>query len=172
MYPLLLLSDLVPRQLAPTVGQSVLATSGEVAFSPIFINMVSGGGLIMGREFRLGTLIFVADDSTWLKEAPLDVEALPIHGSSHFHTSACGVLLRQPSTPYWSALMSPSHSAGRLCKRSGRSRLQRWVKHAVACQTATPKSRQSSLTNFTAVQSTCRLALQTRFPRAGAVTPQ
>ena len=76
------------------MGQSVLATSGEVAFSLIFINMVSSGGLVMGREFRLGALTFIADDSAWLQEAPLDVEALPIRGSSHFRASACGVLLR------------------------------------------------------------------------------
>lgn len=121
------------------MGQSVLATSGEVAFSPIFINMVSGGGLVIGREFRLGALTFVADDSGWLQEAPLDVEALRIRGSSHFRTSAGSVLLRQPSTPYQSVLASSSHSAGRHRKRSGRSRLQRWVKHAVARQTFTPQ---------------------------------
>ena len=93
MYPLFLLSDLVPRQLTPIVGQSVLATSGEVAFSSISINMVSGGGLVMGCEFRLGVLTFIADDSAWLQEAPLNVEALLIRGASHFHASACGVLL-------------------------------------------------------------------------------
>ena len=48
------------------MGQSVLATSGEVAFSPIFINMVSSGDLVMGCEFRLGALTFVVDDSAWL----------------------------------------------------------------------------------------------------------
>ena len=31
-----------------------------------------------GREIRLGALVFVADDSAWLQEAPLDVEALPV----------------------------------------------------------------------------------------------
>ena len=50
----------------------------------------------MGSEFRLGALTFIADDSAWLQEAPLDVEALPVCGSSHFHVSAYGVLLRQP----------------------------------------------------------------------------
>lgn len=59
----------------------------------IFINMVSGGGLVVGREFRLGALTFVADDSAWLQEAVLDVEALPIRGASHFRVSACSVLL-------------------------------------------------------------------------------
>ena len=40
--------------------------------------MVSGGGLAEGREIRLGVLIFVADESAWLQEAPLDVEALHV----------------------------------------------------------------------------------------------
>ena len=44
---------------------------------PIPINMVSGGGLAEGREIRLGALVFIADDSAWLQEAPLDVDALP-----------------------------------------------------------------------------------------------
>ena len=82
------------------MGQSVLATSGKVAFSSTFISMVLGGDLVMGREFRLGALIFIADDSAWLQEAPLDVEALPAHGSAHFHASSCSVLLRQPSSSY------------------------------------------------------------------------
>ena len=82
------------------MGQSVLATSGEVVFSSISISMVSGGDLVMGREIRLGALIFVADDSTWLQEAPLDVEALLARGSAHFRESSCGVLLRQSSSPY------------------------------------------------------------------------
>ena len=84
----------------PTLGQIVLATFGEVAFSLIFISMVSGGGLVVGREFGLGALTFVADDSAWIQEAPLDVEALPVRGSSHFRASSCGVLLRWPSSPY------------------------------------------------------------------------
>ena len=42
--------------------------------------MVFGGVLVEGREIRLGTLTFIADDSAWLQEAPLNVEALPIRG--------------------------------------------------------------------------------------------
>ena len=62
--------------------------------------MVSSGGLDLGREIRLGALVFIVDDSTWLQEAPLNVEALPIRGAAHFCASACGVLLCQPSTQY------------------------------------------------------------------------
>ena len=34
--------------------------------------MVSAGVLDEGQEIRLGTLTFIADDSAWLQEAPLD----------------------------------------------------------------------------------------------------
>ena len=99
---------------------------------PIPINMVSSGGLAEGREILLGALVFVADDSAWLQEAPLDVEALPVRGATHFRACVCGVLLRQPSTQYRSAPVASSLPTAHRRKRSGRSRLQRWVRHAVA----------------------------------------
>src|SRR3954470_23893441 len=101
--------------------------------------MVSAGVLMKGREIRLGALTFVADDSAWLQEAPLDIDALPVRGETHFRACVRGVLLRQPSTQYRSALVSSPHLVYRRRKRSGRSRLQRWVRHAVARQTATPQ---------------------------------
>ena len=91
------------------------------------------------REIRLGALVFVADDSAWLQEAPLDVEALPVRGATHFRACIRGVLLRQPSTQYRSAPVASSLPAARQHKHSGRSRLQRWVRHAVARQSATPQ---------------------------------
>ena len=101
--------------------------------------MVSGGGLALGREIRLDALVFIADDSAWLQEASLNVEALPIRGAVHFRASACGVLLRQPSTQYRPAPASSALPVVCRRKRSGRSRLQRWVKHAVARQSSTPQ---------------------------------
>ena len=101
--------------------------------------MVSGGGLAEGREIHLGALVFVVDDSAWLQEAPLDVEALPVRGATHFRPYVRGILLRQPSTQYRSAPVASSLPAVRRHKRSGRSRLQRWVRHAVARQSATPQ---------------------------------
>ena len=47
-----------------------------------------------GREIRLGALVFVADDSAWLQEAPLDIDALPVRGATHFRACVRGVLLR------------------------------------------------------------------------------
>ena len=99
--------------------------------------MVVGGGLAEGREIRLGALIFIADDSTWLQEAPLDIEALPVRGVTHFHACVRGVLLRQLSTQYRSTPMVSSLPTICHRKRSSRSRLQRWVKHAVARHSAT-----------------------------------
>ena len=99
--------------------------------------MVSAGVLVEGQEVRLGTLAFIADDSAWLQEAPLDVDALPVHGATHFRACVRGVLLRQPSTQYRSAPPSSTLPVSRQRKRSGRSRLQRWVRHAVARQSAT-----------------------------------
>src|SRR4051812_28005902 len=99
--------------------------------------MDSGGVLVEGREIRLGTLTFIADDSAWLQEAPLDVDALPVHGATHFRACVRGVLLRQPSTHYRSAPALSSLPVSRRRKRSSRSRLQQWVRHAVAGQSAT-----------------------------------
>ena len=56
--------------------------------------MVSGGALVEGREIRLGALAFITDDSAWLQEAPLDVDALPVRGATHFLACVRGVLLR------------------------------------------------------------------------------
>ena len=92
-----------------------------------------------GREIRLGALTFIADDSAWLQEAPLDVDALPVRGATHFRACVRGVLLRQPSTQYRSAPVASPRPVSRRRKRSGRSRLQRWVRHAVARQSATPQ---------------------------------
>ena len=70
--------------------------------------MVSGGVLVEGREIRLGALTFIADDSAWLQEAPLDIDALPVHGATNFRACVRGVLLRQPSTQYRSVFVSSS----------------------------------------------------------------
>ena len=38
----------------------------------------------VGGEVHFGAISFIADDSGWLREAALDVEALPIRGATHF----------------------------------------------------------------------------------------
>ena len=101
--------------------------------------MVFGGVSVEGREIRLGALTFIVDDSAWLQEAPLDVDALPVREATHFSACVRGILLRQPSTPYWLAPVLSSLPVSCRRKRSGRSRLQRWVRHAVARQSAIPQ---------------------------------
>ena len=49
--------------------------------------------MVEGREIRLGAVTFVADDSAWLQEAPLDVDALPVRGVTNFSS----VRPRRPS---------------------------------------------------------------------------
>ena len=78
----------------------------KVAVFPISLIMVSAGVLVEGREIRLGALTFITDDSAWLQEAPLDIDALPVRGATHFRACVRGVLLRQPSTQYRSALVA------------------------------------------------------------------
>lgn len=83
----------------------------------------------MGHEILFGALSFIANDLAWLQDTPLDIETLPSRGATHFRASSCGVLLLQPSTPV--SIFSP---VTRRNKRSGRSRLQHWVRHALARQ--------------------------------------
>ena len=76
-----------------------------------------------GRKICLDALTFIADDFAWLQEAPLDVDALPVRGATHFRACVRGVLLRQPSTHYRSAPVLFSLPVSRRRKRSGQSRL-------------------------------------------------
>ncbi|KAI5002795.1 hypothetical protein ZWY2020_027445 [Hordeum vulgare] len=85
----------------------------------------------MGHEILFGALSFIVDDSAWLRDAPLDVEALPRRGATLFRVGARGILLLQQSAP-----VSTYTAVTRRIKRSRRPRLQRWVQHAQACQNA------------------------------------
>ncbi|KAI4995969.1 hypothetical protein ZWY2020_040471 [Hordeum vulgare] len=85
----------------------------------------------MGHEILFGALSFIVDDSAWLRDAPLDVEALPSCEATHFHAGARGILLLQQSAP-----MSIYAPVMRRNKRSRRPWLQRWVQHAQARQNA------------------------------------
>ncbi|KAI4985303.1 hypothetical protein ZWY2020_017933 [Hordeum vulgare] len=92
-----------------------------------FFIMSSDGDLCMGHEILFGALSFIVDDSAWLRDAPLDVEALPSRGATHFRADSRGILLLQQS-----ALVPVT----RRNKRSRRPRLQCWVRHAQARQNA------------------------------------
>ena len=81
----------------------------------------------MGHQIFFGALSFIVDDSSWLRDAPLDVEALPSRGATHFRVGARGILLLQQSAP-----VSTYAAIARRNKRSRRPRLQRWVQYAQA----------------------------------------
>ncbi|KAI5022128.1 hypothetical protein ZWY2020_058858 [Hordeum vulgare] len=85
----------------------------------------------MGREILFGALSFIVDDSAWLRDAPLDIEALPRRGATHFRAGARGILLLQQSAPV-STYTAVTHRN----KWSRRPQLQRWVQHAQARQNA------------------------------------
>ena len=85
----------------------------------------------MGHEIFFGVVSFIVDDKAWLRDAPLDVEALPHRGATHFRAGARSILLLQQSAP-----MSTYTAVTRRNKRSRRPRLQRWVRHAQARQSA------------------------------------
>ena len=72
----------------------------------------------MGHEILFGALSFIVDDSTWLQDAPLDVEALPRRGATHFRAGARGILLLQQLAP-----VSTYTAVTRRNKRSCRPRL-------------------------------------------------
>ena len=40
--------------------------------------------MLVDGEIHFGTLRFIADDSVWFREAPLDVEVLPVCVGAHF----------------------------------------------------------------------------------------
>src|SRR3954462_3213871 len=78
-----------------------------------------GPQLVLGETFFFGSLAFVADDSAWLADAPLQAQLLPSRGSVHFQADGSGALrLQLPVLPRAQAL----RPVGRKKKRSGRPR--------------------------------------------------
>src|SRR4051812_22981133 len=76
-----------------------------------------GPELIRGEMFFFGSLAFVADDSAWLADAPLQLQLLPSRGSVHFRANESGALrLQLPSRHQVQALLPTCHKK----KRSGR----------------------------------------------------
>src|SRR4051812_8689836 len=78
---------------------------------------ICGSELIVGEIFCFGSLAFIADDSAWLADSPLQAQLLPSRGSSHFRANEWGALRLQPSAHRQApALLSVHHKK----KRSGR----------------------------------------------------
>src|ERR1041385_2523113 len=80
---------------------------------------IRGSELIVGEVFRLGSLAFIADDSAWLADSPLQAQLLPSRGTVHFRADESGDLRLQLSAYRQApALLSVRHKK----KRSGRPR--------------------------------------------------
>src|SRR3954467_4529215 len=80
---------------------------------------IRGSELIVGEVFRFGSLVFIADDSAWLADSPLQPQLLPSRGSVHFRADESGALRLQPSTHRQAPVLLSVH---RKKKRSGRPR--------------------------------------------------
>src|SRR3954467_6195104 len=78
-----------------------------------------GPQLVLGETFFFGSLAFVADDSAWLADAPLQAQLLPTRGSVHFQADGLGALRLQLSVRPQAQALWPTC---RKKKRSGRPR--------------------------------------------------
>ena len=79
-----------------------------------------GPQLVHGKTFFFGSLAFVADDSAWLADAPLQAQLLPSRVSVHFRADESGALrLQLPARPQIQALLPICREK----KRSGRPRV-------------------------------------------------
>src|ERR1041384_5071887 len=82
--------------------------------------------LICGETFFFGSLAFMADDSAWLADAPLQVQLLPSKGSVHFRADKSGTFrLRLPAQNRAQALLPACCKK----KRLGRPRVPYQSKH-------------------------------------------
>src|SRR3954467_15091637 len=80
-------------------------------------SLIHGPELVHDEMFFFGSLAFMADDSAWLADAPLQVQLLPSRGSVHFRADESGALrLQLPARHQAQALLSTFHKK----KRSGR----------------------------------------------------
>src|ERR1043165_4359741 len=83
-------------------------------------SLTCGPQLVRGEMFFFGSLAFVADDSAWLADAPLQAQLLPSRGSMHFQADESGALhLQLPARPQAQAMWPIC----RKKKRTGRPRV-------------------------------------------------
>src|ERR1041385_2312474 len=102
---------------------------------------IRGSELIVGEVFRFGSLAFIADDSAWLADSPLQAQLLPSRGSVHFRADESGALRLQLSGHRQEpALLSVRHKT----KRSGRPRAHHRGKSVKVQQVAVIDSVESA----------------------------
>src|SRR3954462_10096240 len=100
-----------------------------------------GPQLVPGEMFFFGSLAFMADDSAWLADSPLQAQLLPSRGSVHFRADESGALrLQLPVHSQIKALLPSS----RKKKRSGRSRASYRSKSFLTQQVAVIDSVESA----------------------------
>src|SRR3954468_17132701 len=102
---------------------------------------IRGSELIVGEVFRFGSLAFIANDSAWLADSPLQAQLLPSRGSVHFRAAESGLLRLQPLAHRQApALLSAHHKK----KRSGRPRTHHRGKSVKVQQVAVIDSVESA----------------------------
>src|SRR4051812_9536009 len=101
--------------------------------SSSFSSSIRGPELVHGEMFFFGSLAFVADDSAWLADSPLQAQLFPSKGSVHLQADESGVLrLQLPTQPQAQAPLSVC----RKDKRSGRPRVPHRNKQLMVHQVA------------------------------------
>src|SRR3954470_19210912 len=102
---------------------------------------IRGSELIVGEVFCFGLLAFIADDSAWLEDSPIQAQLLPSRGSVHFRADESGALCLQLSAHRQApALLSVRHKK----KRSGRPRAHHRGKSVKVQQVAVIDSVESA----------------------------
>src|SRR3954462_10879221 len=100
-----------------------------------------GPQLVHGEMFFFGSMAFMADDSAWLADSPLQAQLLPSRGSVHFRADESGALRLQ--LPAHSQIKALLHSC-RKKKRSGRPRASYRSKSFLTQQLAVIDSVESA----------------------------
>src|SRR3954468_15965184 len=100
-----------------------------------------GPQLVHGEMFLFGSLAFMADDSAWRADSPLQAQLLPSRGSVHFRADESGALrLQLPVHSQVKALLPSRHKK----KRSGRPRASYRSKSLLSQQVAVIDSVESA----------------------------
>ena len=96
--------------------------------------------LVHGKTIFFGSLAFVADDSAWLADSPLQTQLLPSSGSVHFREDEAGTLRLQLPAQVKTTFSPTTYKKK---KRSGQPRSNRRNKKFVTQQVAMIDSVES-----------------------------
>ena len=100
-----------------------------------------GTELVFGQTIFFGSLAFVADDSAWIADSPLQMQLLPSNGSVHFRADEAGTLRFQlPAQVKIACLLTTPKKK----KRSGKPRSNRRCRKLATQQVAMIDSVESA----------------------------